>query len=153
MADPDSLLPRFWIGGLSSLQKEGTRDVLLDFHKEWYSSNIMKLTLYSNRSINQLESLVYKYFYDIENKNVEIPDYGKVPNFHEGNMGKLYKMVPIKEVDEIMFMYALPHYEFEYYSQPLNYFSHIFGHEGENSLCSYLKNLGLAKVVSSYSYS
>jgi insulysin len=34
--------------------------------------------------------------------------------------------------------------EKEYRSKPLEYFSHLFGHEGENSLLSYLKQEDLA---------
>ena len=38
----------------------------------------------------------------------------------------------------------LPYCEKEYKAQPLSYFSHLFGHEGENSLLSYLKKEGQA---------
>ena len=40
--------------------------------------------------------------------------------------------------------FVLPHVEYEVLSVPLNYFSHLFGHEGENSLLSYLISEGLA---------
>jgi len=39
--------------------------------------------------------------------------------------------------------------EKEYRTKPLQYFSHLFGHEGENSLLSYLKEEGLAMALSS----
>ena len=35
----------------------------------------------------------------------------------------------------------------EHESQPLNYFTHLFGHEGENSLLSYLISEGLALAL------
>jgi insulysin len=43
----------------------------------------------------------------------------------------------------------LPYLEKEYKTMPLKYHSHLFGHEGENSLLSYLKALDLAQELSS----
>ena len=45
--------------------------------------------------------------------------------------------------------YILPYVEKEYTTKPLNYFSHLIGHEGENSLLSYLKKEDLATEVMS----
>jgi insulysin len=39
--------------------------------------------------------------------------------------------------------------EKEYKTRPLDYFSHLFGHEGENSLLSYLKKQDLAMSLMS----
>jgi insulysin len=44
-----------------------------------------------------------------------------------------------------------PYSQPEYRSQPLKYLQHLFGHEGKNSLLSYLKQEGLALELSSYS--
>ena len=38
-----------------------------------------------------------------------------------------------------------------YTSRPLDYFTHLMGHEGENSILSYLKKEDLAVRISSYS--
>jgi insulysin len=51
LADPESTLHRFYIGNLESLGQEGIREVLLNFHKTWYSSNIMKLTVSGKHSL------------------------------------------------------------------------------------------------------
>lgn len=45
---------------------------------------------------------------------------------------------------------SLPHCQHEYRSQPLKYLSHLFGHEGENSLLSWLMREGLALGLSAY---
>lgn len=44
--------------------------------------------------------------------------------------------------------WILPYCEAEYKSQPLSYLSHLFGHEGENSLFSYLKQEDLVMNLS-----
>lgn len=38
--------------------------------------------------------------------------------------------------------------EKEYLTKPLDYYTHLFGHEGENSLLSYLKEQGYAMALS-----
>lgn len=47
-----------------------------------------------------------------------------------------------------MIYWILPYCEKEYKSKPLWYFSHLFGHEGENSLLSYLAQEGYALGLS-----
>jgi len=44
--------------------------------------------------------------------------------------------------------WVLPYCQDEFKSKPLDYFSHLFGHEGENSVLSYLKKEGLAMELS-----
>ena len=55
MSQQDSALNRFCCGNLESLNKDGIRECLLNFHKKWYSANIMKLTVSGNHSLDKLE--------------------------------------------------------------------------------------------------
>jgi insulysin len=48
----------------------------------------------------------------------------------------------------LVLFWILPYVEKKFESAPLNYFSHLFGHEGENSLLSYLISEGLALELS-----
>lgn len=59
--------------------------------------------------------------------------------FTEANTGKIVKFQPIKDKDVLEFCFILPYLELEYKSNPQKYYYHLFGHEGENSLLSYLK--------------
>ena len=45
----------------------------------------------------------------------------------------------MKDVDTLDITWVLPYVKQEFKSKPLSYFSHLIGHEGENSLLSYLK--------------
>jgi secreted Zn-dependent insulinase-like peptidase len=47
-------------------------------------------------------------------------------------------------------VWILPDYSKDYMSQPLAYFTHLFGHEGEHSLLSYLKEHDLAMSLNVY---
>jgi insulysin len=56
--------------------------------------------------------------------------------------------VPVKDKDILTLSWYLPYSEAEYKSTPLAYHSNLFGHEGENSLLSYLIEQGLALELS-----
>ena len=45
----------------------------------------------------------------------------------------------MKDKDTLEVFWTLPYLQKEFKSSPLSYFSHLIGHEGENSLLSYLK--------------
>ena len=56
----------------------------------------------------------------------------------------LLRYIPVKDKDSITFTWILPYLGKDHSSKPLNYHMHLFGHEGPNSLLSYLKKEGLA---------
>lgn len=64
--------------------------------------------------------------------------------FPPANLSKLVKLVPVKDRDIINFQYVVPYCERDHQTQPLDYLSSVIGHEGENSLLSYLKSEDLA---------
>lgn len=140
LAHKDSQLNRFHCGNLESLKKDGVRESLLEFHRKWYSSNIMNLVLYGKHSLEKLEEWAVTKFSGIENKNVVVPDLSlpKIP-FDEENMGQIARFQPIKDKDQIELYWTMPYLRKHYKAGPLSYFSHLIGHEGENSLLSYLK--------------
>ena len=82
-------------------------------------------------------------FTPVENKEIVVPSLGapKLP-FTPENLGTIQRFKPVLDKDELIIYWILPYCEKEYKSQPLNYYSHLFGHEGENSLLSYLKKEG-----------
>ncbi len=86
------------------------------------------------------------------NKNVVLPDLGlPVKPFTEKNLQVITKLQPIKDNDLLEMLWILPNLEKEYTTKPLEYFSHLFGHEGENSLLSYLKQEDYAMALSASS--
>jgi insulysin len=99
LSHEESALHRFNCGNLETLKQEGIRENLVKFHKEWYSSNIMKLCLSSQLSLEKLEELANG-FLKVDNKNVERPDYSKpcMP-FSKENLGQYVKYVPVKDKD------------------------------------------------------
>jgi insulysin len=109
----------------------------------------MKLTVSGKHSLDQLEQWAISMFSPVENTNVVVPFLGnpELPFSHE-NLGTIQRYKPVLDKDDLTIYWVLPYCEKEYKSQPLQYFSHLFGHEGENSLLSYLKKEGYAMNLS-----
>lgn len=122
----------------------------MDFHAKYYSANIMNLVVTGKHTIDQLEQWVLEKFSPVVNKDVELPDYSKprMP-YDKENLGKIVKWRPIKDKNTLELYLVLPYVKHEYTTKPLEYFSHLIGHEGENSLLSYLKKEDLAVEISS----
>jgi len=109
----------------------------------------MNLVLYGNHSLEKMEQWATSLFAGVENKNVVVPDLSKpcMP-FDSTNLGQIAKFQPVKDKDTIELYWVLPHMQAEYKAGPLSYFSHLIGHEGENSLLSYLKKEDYAMDLS-----
>ena len=138
---------RFSTGNLETLKVENIREELLAFYDKYYSANIMKLVVYGIESLEVLEKWVVEMFSDVKNKDVIIPELIEKP-FDEENMGEFWKVLPTRDNDylEIVWIidYLMPHYR----ANPGKYISHLFGHEGKNSLLSLLIDEGLALELS-----
>lgn len=78
-----------------------------------------------------------------------MPNYSEpVHAFSEANLGQIARYQPVKDTDSVEIFWVLPYMEQEFRSNPLSYFSHLIGHEGENSLLSYLKQEDYAMELS-----
>lgn len=97
-----------------------------------------------------MEQWVQTMFGPIQNKEVVLPDNSKpcLP-FTSGNLGQLARFKPVKDKHSLEVTWVLPYCELEFRSKPIKYFSHLFGHESQNSLLSWLKDQGLAMALSS----
>ena len=67
----NSTINTFTTGNLESLQKEGIRDKVIEFYKNKYDAKIMGLSVFSNKTLEELKKIVEKYFSDIKS----VPDY------------------------------------------------------------------------------
>jgi len=134
----------FHCGNLKTLQKPGVREALLDFHKTWYSSNIMNLCICGKFEIQQLEQWVVEKFSPVVNKEVVVPSFSEPASYPPSHLGKLVKYVPVKDEDVLSLFFVLDYSGKDHKTNPLDYFVQLVGHEGEHSLLSYLISQGWA---------
>jgi len=142
---------RFATGDFSTLIEQPTKKGLSPHSlvKEWYerhySAALMKLAVVGPHSLDDLEAMVVSKLSmipaDPSIKAVTVPRNAVTPD----NLGKLIKVVPIKDHHTVEINFPTPVSEVEHYNAaPMHYISHLVGHEGEGSVFSLLRQKGWA---------
>ncbi|XP_065556618.1 insulin-degrading enzyme-like [Artemia franciscana] len=129
---------------LDTLPKDknvNVREALLQFHDEYYSSNIMGLCILGQESLDSLQDLAVKYFKDVKTKDIPIPEWPEHPFSEEQKKIKAF-VVPVRDVRSLNLTFPLPAQEKYYKSCPTHYIGHLVAHEGTGSLLSFLKKKG-----------
>lgn len=150
LADKSSLLNRFGCGSLDTLKCDKLEERLLEFNKKYYSSNLMKLCIYSSSPIETLEKWVRELFSPIKNLSTPQRDPSLFPSpfTKSQNMRKMVEIVPIKDKDILEFVWVLEGDLRKFYkTKPEDLIGHLFGDEGKNSLLSLLKEEDLANAL------
>ncbi|XP_043278498.1 insulin-degrading enzyme isoform X2 [Venturia canescens] len=146
-ADPNHPYSKFGSGNRETLdvipKAKGidVRKALLDFHKTWYSANIMALSVLGKESLDELEEMVVSRFAHVEDKNVEAPAWPEHPYKQEHFKNK-WSVVPIKDIRYLNMSFPLPDMHEHFRSAPAHYVSHLLGHEGNGSLLAALRKAG-----------
>ncbi|XAR69465.1 Insulysin [Bertholletia excelsa] len=120
-----------------------TRDELIKFYGENYSSNVMHLVVYGKDSIDKLQSLAENKFQEIRNTNRRSLSFTGQP-WKSEHLQILVKAVPIKQRHELTVAWPITPSIRHYKEAPCFYLSHLIGHEGKGSLFNILKTLGWA---------
>ena len=148
---PNSTINTFINGNLETLKKDDIREKVMEFYNNKYDAKIMAVSIFSNKSLDELKNLVIKYFSDIKS----VPGYQlskKNILYDNNNMGYFYKIIPIKDFSYLSFNWMINKTYTKYIkSDPMNYTVSLLGHETRHSLTSYLKKIGyIYSLVSSY---
>jgi insulysin len=135
--------------GTGSLETIGdiTRDELVNFYEQHYSSNRMGLALLSNHSLDDLEVWAKKYFTSIKNRKLK-RNYHDPVLFDKKETFRLVRIDPVKDIRDLQITYPILGTREMYENKPGRQLGFIVGHEGEGSLLSYLKNKGWALSLS-----
>ncbi len=89
-ADISHPLNHFRTGSLDTLQKAEIRDILLAFHKDFYSANLMGVGILGRESLEGLEEMALSAGFDkVVNKNVSLPDFKFAFTEHEWHMSRV----------------------------------------------------------------
>jgi len=139
---------KFGTGNKETLDHPTIREDLLKFYSTYYSSNLMKLVVYGKEDLPVLEKWAEELFSPVPNFDTTLPKIQDVP-FTRENLGNFWKIAPIKDKDQLDFTWIIDNMDHHYKNNPASYISHLIGHEGPNSLLSYLIDEGYAAELSS----
>ncbi|RZC77504.1 hypothetical protein C5167_001669 [Papaver somniferum] len=124
-----------------------TRNELIKFYEEHYSSNIMRLVIYGKKNLDDLQSLVDQKFKEIRNTDKNCFHFSGQPCKAE-HLQILVKAIPIKQGHKLKIVWPITPSILHYKEAPCRYLGHLIGHEGEGSLFCILKTLGWATGLS-----
>ncbi|KAI6696774.1 hypothetical protein NL676_016893 [Syzygium grande] len=123
-----------------------TRNELIKFYKENYSSNLMHLVIYSKENLDKIHHMVEENFQEIQNSDKSCPHFPGQPCTSE-HLQVVVKTVPIKQGHKLRVIWPVTPEIRHYKEGPCRYLGHLIGHEGEGSLFYVLKILGWATMV------
>jgi len=136
---------RFLIGNLDSLSdKEGSElhQETVDFYNRFYSSNIMKVAMISNRSLEEMEELARKHFASIEDDGIEEPEVTAQINFDDVGKKRIH-YVPNEDVKQLKLEFIINDNQDQFAVKPNRYVSYLLGSEMPGTPAQQLKDAGL----------
>lgn len=120
-----------------------TRDQLIEFYGKYYSANLMKLAVMSDKSLDELETIIRKTFADVPNKNLSPIKYDSEV-FAASDLPRIVTFIPIKDSNKLRLVFKTQSQDAYWKSKPYQLLGHILGYEGKGSLLSHLKEEHLA---------
>lgn len=153
LSNPKHPYNRFSTGNFETLhtipEEAGidVRALLMDFHKNHYSANIMKLVVLGRESLDTLQSWAQTLFSPILNQNYSLPQYPTLP-YTPKQLGTLIKARPVMDSHHLELTFPMPDQQPYFRKQPSHYYSHLIGHESKGSLLQYLKDRSWANALS-----
>ena len=148
--DASHPMSKFTVGNLETLadfKDRPVREELLEFYKQYYSANLMKLVVLGTESLDQLEAMVVQRFSAIANYDSEVEIHGS-QLISEKKLPLIIEVEPLKELREISISFQLPKMKPYWTIKPAQYLAALIGHEGRGSLLQLLKDKGWAESLS-----
>ncbi|KAJ2446970.1 metalloprotease, partial [Coemansia sp. RSA 2424] len=140
---------KFMIGNTETL-KQSAKDNGLDLHEEllkfynkYYSSDIMKLVVCGNHSLDQLVEWAASKFSDIKSNGDNVERIFDHPISAE-NLGKAVYFETVDDMHTINITFPVADIKAMYRYDPFTYIAHLIGHEGQGSILAYLRQHGWA---------
>lgn len=139
LADQESVYNKFGTGNLDTLNKPGLREALKEFHQKYYSADIMSLAVYHNDDLHELAGKIEALFSQVPNKDLGKISYpGEKHPYSPERRGKMAKFPPVLNKHSLSLNFMLNDMSEHREQKPLNYVSHLVGHECEGSLANHL---------------
>lgn len=137
VADPQHPYSRFHTGNAETLNIDGIRDKLWDFYKQHYSANRMALVVLGKETVDVLQTWVETYFSSVPNLDLDKVEFPGNP--FASRLPKRFLVFPVEPHITVDLMFPIREVETLYRSKPLNYLSHLLGHESAGSILAWLK--------------
>lgn len=153
-SNPNHPITKFTVGNLETLSDKPNsilQTELEKFYHTYYSANIMKAVLYSNRSLDNLSDLALKTLGKVENKEFISQEINE-PLYREQDKGVMIYYQPIRPFKMLLLSFDLPNFQDKFKEKTGSYLSYLFNNNTEGTLSDYLIKNGLSDSGLSVSY-
>ncbi|KAJ2431154.1 metalloprotease, partial [Coemansia sp. RSA 2531] len=134
--------------------QQGAKDHGLDLHEEllkfynkYYSSDIMKLVVYGNHTLDQLVEWAASKFSNVKSRGDSVQRIVDHPVSAEF-LGKAVYYETVNDTHTMSIYFPVPDVKAMYRSDPFNYIFHLISHKGHGSITAHLKKKGWATGLS-----
>lgn len=144
---------RFSGGNLETLSdKPGSplRDALLNFRDKYYSANLMRAVIYSNKPLSELAKVAADTYGRVANKNIE-PPVIDVPVVTDAQKGIIIHYVPVLPRKALRVEFRIDNNSEKFRSKTDELIGYMIGNRSHNTLSDWLQQQGLADSISASS--
>jgi len=137
-------------GNLETLSdKPGSKlhDELKAFYQRYYSANLMKAVIYSNKSLPEMEKIAVDTFGRIENRHATVPDI-TVPVVTAKEKGIIIHYVPAQPRKQLRIEFRIDNNSAQFRSKTDTLIGYMIGNRSKNTLSDWLQSQGLADSIS-----
>lgn len=127
--------------------KDAKEEVLRAFFNDYYKPPNMALSIVGNRSLDELEAMVRERFKGVKQGEAK-PWTMPADLLPEAKGLRLFEVVPVKDLRQLRIFFDVPNQHPHALSKIENLVGMTMGDEGPGSLLSYLKQRGLATMLS-----
>lgn len=140
---------RFSGGNLETLRdKPGSKllDALVAFRDKYYSSNLMKAVIYSNKPLPELAKIAVETYGRVPNKNIERPVID-VPVVTDAQKGIVIHYVPALPRKVVRVEFRIDNNSDKFRSKTDELIGYLIGNRSNNTLSDWLQKQGLADSI------
>lgn len=140
---------RFSGGNLETLSdKPGSpvQEALLAFRDKYYSANLMKAVVYSNRPLPELAAIAAKTFGRVPNKALDLPQVD-VPVVTDAQKGLILHYVPVMPRKVVRVEFRIDNNTSQFRSKTDELITYLIGNRSPGTLSDWLQQQGLAEGI------
>lgn len=139
---------KFGTGSNVTLNVPNITGRLSEWYHFHYGVHVMTLAVVGNQPLDTLQKWAESSFAAIPGRNATVPQFDEAPRpFPAAEMPRAYLVRPVLHSEELSVAFSLPGVEKAKASLPLDFLSHLLGHEAEGSLTNLLTSKGWAQDV------
>ena len=147
--NPDHPSSLFSGGNLDTLKDKPDsklHDALKDFYQRYYSANLMKAVIYSNKPLAELQKIAAATFGRVKNHDAVVPEI-TVPVVTDKQKGIVIHYVPAQPRKQVKIEFRIDNNSDKFRSKTDTLIGYLIGNRSKNTLSDWLQSNGLADSI------